>query len=154
MFFHGRRRRSIQRDNRYELILFVCIPYLGSVHRAFAEQDHVARLGGGLNNEFFVQFSIDHALGHLEVRLMRTGHDTKTSVAGIVVPKNHVAPQEGRPDHSVVASVGKMGVVLPGRTINGPSVQLKSFRSGVLCQNHGQMVHPVSLAEDAMKDGN
>jgi hypothetical protein len=50
----------------YELLLLL-YPYLCSVNRPFAEKDHVACLRRGLYDEFFVHFSIHHALGHLKV---------------------------------------------------------------------------------------
>mmetsp|Transcript_14703 Transcript_14703/g.36994 ORF Transcript_14703/g.36994 Transcript_14703/m.36994 type:complete len:240 (-) Transcript_14703:375-1094(-) len=124
------------------------------MNRPFAEENHIARLTCGLNDKFFILFPVHHALGHLEVGFVRTGHDAKATVTGIVVSQNDIASQQCRSDRSVVAVVGQMGVVLAGCAVDRPPVQLESLRTGVLRQNHGQVVHAVSLAEDSVKDGN
>mmetsp|Transcript_25592 Transcript_25592/g.54648 ORF Transcript_25592/g.54648 Transcript_25592/m.54648 type:complete len:405 (+) Transcript_25592:871-2085(+) len=132
--------------------LFGTRPRLRSVHRPLAKENHVARLGGGLDDKFLVLFSVDHPPGHLEVRLVRAGHDAKASVAGVVVPQDDVAAQQGRTDRPVVAVVGQVRVVLAGGAIDGPPVQLEALRSHVLRQDHRQVVHPVALAEDPVED--
>mmetsp|Transcript_13419 Transcript_13419/g.37768 ORF Transcript_13419/g.37768 Transcript_13419/m.37768 type:complete len:388 (-) Transcript_13419:7-1170(-) len=133
--------------------LFVAHPGLCAVHRPLAKENDIPRLGRGLDHKVLVFFSVHHAPRHLEIGLVRARHDAKAAVPGVVVPQNDVAAQQRGRDGSVVAVVGQKGVVGTRGAIDGPPVELESLRSLVLRQDHGQVVHPVSLAEESVKDG-
>jgi hypothetical protein len=47
-----------------------------------------------------------------------------------------------------------MRIVLSGRAINGPSVELKALGTLVTGNHKGQVIHAISLPQNSMKDGN